>query len=277
MKFTKWQGLGNDFIIPDEINFTHNDIKGFAQKVCDRNFGIGADGLCLLETSDQADFRMRLINSDGSEAEMCGNLIRCAAKHMYETGRVDKLDMTVETLAGLMKPRLLVEDGKVAKVRVDMGEPKLKRGQIPMLGDAESAAQAELDAGGQKFSGHGVSMGNPHFVIYVDSISAIDLLQVGPLLEKHEIFPAKANIEFAEALDAKKVRMRVWERGAGVTLACGTGSCATVVAGVLGGKTGREAEVVLDGGSLFIEWSEENNHVYMTGPAVKVFAGELLV
>ncbi len=277
MRFSKWQGLGNDFIIPDDMDFQCEDIAGFARKICDRNFGVGADGLCLLETTDKADFRMRLINSDGSEAEMCGNLIRCAAKHMYESGRVNKTEMKVETLAGIMQPRLIIENGEITNICVDMGEPKLKRELIPMAGAATENSQAKIVVAEQEFFGQGVSMGNPHFVIFVDKLAAIDIAKVGPLLEKHDIFPAKANIEFVEIIDKKTVRMRVWERGAGITLACGTGSCATVVAGALLGKTGRKAEVVLDGGSLFIEWSEENGHVYMTGPAIKVFTGELLL
>ena len=279
MKFTKWQGVGNDFIIPDEFDFTvATGVNDFAQKICDRHFGVGADGLCLLETTDKADIRMRLINADGSEAEMCGNLIRCVARHLYETGFVQKTKMSVETLAGIMIPEVILQDDKIVNIKVDMGVPKTNYGDIPIKGNPlDKATNISITVDGQQFIGTGVSMGNPHFVIYVDDINSIDIEKIGPLLEQHEMFPAKANIEFVQVINKNKIRMRVWERGAGVTLACGTGACASTVAGVLNNQTEAKVEVVLDGGSLFIEWDENRENIYMSGSAVKVFIGEYLL
>lgn len=279
MKFTKWQGVGNDFIIPDELDFAvAGGIKDFAQEICDRHFGVGADGLCLLETTDKADIRMRLINADGSEAEMCGNLIRCVARHLYETGFINKTKMSVETLAGIMLPEVIVEQGEVVKIKVDMGVPKTNYGEIPIKGNpSDKAINVSLTVNGKEFIGTGVSMGNPHFVIYVDDIKSIDIEKMGPLLETHEMFPAKANIEFVQVINKNQIRMRVWERGAGITLACGTGACASTVAGVLNDKIEPKVEVLLDGGSLFIEWDKKGEHIYMSGSAVKVFAGEYLL
>lgn len=279
MRFTKWQGAGNDFIIPDEINFTvTSGINDFTKKICDRHFGVGADGLCLLETTDKADIRMRLINADGSEAEMCGNLIRCVARHLHEIGFVQKNEMSVETLAGIMIPEVIVKDGKIVNVKVDMGVPKTNYGDIPIKGNPlDKATNVSVTANGRQFLGTGVSMGNPHFVIYLDDVDSVELKEIGPLIENNEMFPAKANIEFVQVLNKNKIRMRVWERGAGVTQACGTGACASTVAGVLAGKIEPNTEVILDGGSLFIEWDEDSGHIYMSGSAVKVFAGEYFI
>lgn len=276
MKFTKWHGLGNDFIIPCQIDFKSDDISALAVKLCDRHFGIGADGLCLLETSEVADMRMRLINSDGSEAEMCGNLIRCVAKYLYEENICRKEKMQIETLSGIMKPELVFENTEITGVKVEMAVPKRKRGQIPVAGDIdEEALCLEVSVAGETFTGTALSMGNPHFVIFVENVETFPVAKYGPLLETNAIFPKKANIEFVKIINEKKVRMRVWERGAGITLACGTGSCATVVAGILNGFLDKSVEVILDGGSLFIDWPDIEAPVYMTGPAEKVFTGEI--
>ncbi len=278
MRFSKWQGLGNDFVILDCREKPLDNPAQWSIKLCDRHFGIGADGLALIESSTTADLRMRLINNDGSEAEMCGNLIRCVARYAYEAGITSRTSLTVETLAGIMRPELIVEDGKVVRVRVDMGRPRLTKGEIPVAG--EPAAQANpiniTLADGQTFVGTAVSMGNPHVVIFVDDMAAVDLAAVGPQIETHPLFPKKINVEFAQVLAPDAVRMRVWERGAGITLACGTGSCATLVAGVLTGRLSRKAAVRLDGGDLEIEWPADDASVFMTGPTTEVFRGEWL-
>lgn len=276
MRFTKWQGLGNDFVI---VNGFEEKIVDFAKQaitVCDRHFGIGADGLVVALPSQVADFQMKIFNSDGSEAEMCGNVTRCFARYVFENGLTNKTELSIETLAGIIKPRLLFNNGKVDSVCVNMGEPRLKRSEIPMSGDADDQAVAfPIHVGGETFIATCVSMGNPHCVIFVDDVDAVDLTKIGRLIETHELFPRKTNVEFAQVIDRQSIRMRVWERGAGITLACGTGSCATLVAAVLNGKTERTAVLRLDGGELLIEWREDNR-VYKTGPAVEVFRGEFL-
>ena len=273
--FTKWQGCGNDFVLVNGFSerLDEEDLGALAQKICDRHYGIGADGLILVLPSKAADFRMRILNADGSEAEMCGNGIRCFAGVVHDEGLSDKEEFTVETGAGILVPRLQLADGKLQGVRVDMGEPTLAGDRIPVLGfGAAHVVEQPIEAGGEKLSMTCVSMGNPHCVIFVEDAEAVPIERIGPLLEQHEAFPKKTNVEFAAVLDASHIRMRVWERGAAVTLACGTGSCATLVAAALTGRTERAAEVQLDGGRLQIEWAEDN-HVYMTGPAEKVFAG----
>ena len=273
--FTKWQGCGNDFVLVNGFSerLDEEDLGALAQKICDRHYGIGADGLILVLPSKAADFRMRILNADGSEAEMCGNGIRCFAGVVHDEGLSDKEEFTVETGAGILVPRLQLADGKLQGVRVDMGEPTLAGDRIPVLGfGAAHVVEQPIEAGGEKLSMTCVSMGNPHCVIFVEDAEAVPIERIGPLLERHEAFPKKTNVEFAAVLDASHIRMRVWERGAAVTLACGTGSCATLVAAALTGRTERAAEVQLDGGRLQIEWAEDNR-VYMTGPAEKVFAG----
>ena len=273
--FTKWQGCGNDFVLVNGFSerLDEEDLGALAQKICDRHYGIGADGLILVLPSKAADFRMRILNADGSEAEMCGNGIRCFAGVVHDEGLSDKEEFTVETGAGILVPRLQLADGKLQGVRVDMGEPTLAGDRIPVLGfGAAHVVEQPIDASGEKLSMTCVSMGNPHCVIFVEDAEAVPIEKLGPLLERHEAFPKKTNVEFAAVLDASHIRMRVWERGAAVTLACGTGSCATLVAAALTGRTERAAEMQLDGGRLQIEWAEDN-HVYMTGPAEKVFAG----
>jgi diaminopimelate epimerase len=275
MHFTKWHGLGNDFIIVDGFKEKISDFKTAAIQICDRHFGIGADGLVLILPSEHADFQMRIFNSDGSEAEMCGNATRCVARYVYENGLTDKLKITLETKAGLIKPELILQGQEFAAVRVDMGMPRLKRKEIPAIGSqGEQIINERLDVLGKSYYITCVSMGNPHTVTFVDDVAAIDLAAVGPFIETNSLFPKKTNAEFIEVIDRKNIRMRVWERGAGITLACGTGACASVVAAVLNEKIERQATVHLAGGSLFVEWNCDDNHVYITGDATEVFSGE---
>ena len=276
MKFTKWQGIGNDFVIVNGFQEKIADYASKAIEVCDRHFGIGADGLVIALPSDVADFRMRIFNSDGSEAEMCGNVTRCFARFVYETGLTSKTELAIETLAGIIRPKLIFDNGVITSVCVDMGEPRLKRSEIPMVGDPEDkAVNVPLLVDNSNFAVTCVSMGNPHCVVFVDDVENLDLQMFGRPIEIHPAFPRKTNVEFVQVLDRQTLRMRVWERGAGVTLACGTGACATLVAAVLNGKTDRRATLKLDGGELLIEWREDN-HIYKTGPAKEVFRGEYL-
>ncbi len=277
MQFSKMHGAGNDFVVVNGFKEVIKDVETAGRLVCDRHFGVGADGLILILPSATADFRMRIINSDGSEPEMCGNGIRCAARYVYEHGLTDKTRITFETLAGLIKPELVLADGRITGVKVDMGKPRLSRGEIPMTGPAGDAAMnVPVAVAGKTYTGIGVSMGNPHFVIFVDDVSAVDLSAVGPKIETNPLFPRKTNVEFAQVVSRREMRMRVWERGAGVTLACGTGTCATLVAAALSGRTDRTALVHLDGGDLTIEWAEDDR-VFMTGPAAEVFRGQFLL
>lgn len=278
MQFSKWHGQGNDFVIVNGFQEKLNDYRQAAIAVCDRHFGIGADGLVILlpaATAD-ADFKIRIFNSDGSEAEMCGNATRCIARYVYENGLSEKTSLTLETLAGYIKPEIVFEAGQIKTICVDMGVPRLQRNEIPMAGpDDLQAVNIPLEAAGRTYGITCVSMGNPHCVIFVDDITAVDLSAIGPVIETHSIFPRKTNVEFVQVLSSDKVRMRVWERGAGITLACGTGASATLVASVLNGKTDRAITVELDGGDLFVEWRDDN-HIYMSGPAIEVFRGSYL-
>ena len=275
-KFEKWNGLGNDFVIVNGAEETIEDYSVAAAEVCDRHFGIGADGLVILLPCEQEgiDFEMRIFNSDGSEAEMCGNATRCIAKYIAANGLSEKREYHILTKAGIIIPALVeMEDGSV-QVCVNMGRPRLVPSEIPVISETEETIISQpITAGGDIFKMTTVSMGNPHCVIFVDDINEIILDQVGPKVETHERFPHKINVEFAQVLDRSQIRMRVWERGAGITLACGTGACATIVASVLNDKTDRRAEIVLDGGTLLLDWSEADGNVYMTGPATKVFKG----
>lgn len=276
LKFEKWNGLGNDFVIVNGEKEAIADYSTVAIEVCDRHFGVGADGLVILLPCDQADvdFEMRIFNSDGSEAEMCGNATRCIAKYIAANHLSDKKEFRILTKAGIIIPALVeMPDGSV-EVRVNMGKPRLTPSEIPVINETEEPIVAQsITAGEDTFHMTTVSMGNPHCVIFVDNIAKIALAEIGPKLETHERFPRKINVEFAEVLNHKQIRMRVWERGAGITLACGTGSCATIVAAVLNDKTERQAEIILDGGTLHLDWAEEDGNVYMTGPATKVFTG----
>ncbi|MEW5953127.1 MAG: diaminopimelate epimerase [Bacillota bacterium] len=275
MRFTKVQGLGNDFILVNcfEEKVNLEAFPALAIRMCDRHFGIGADGLVPLLPSEMADVNMRIFNSDGSEAEMCGNVIRCAAKYLYEHGLVKKDKIWVETLAGIIVPELIIEDGRVKLVRVDMGEPRLERSEIPMSGPPGRVLDEALETDALICRVTAVSMGNPHCVIFVPDVDQVSLHVVGPLLETHPAFPRKTNVEFIQVLNKEEIKMKVWERGAGETMACGTGACAAAVAGALNGHTGRRVLVHLQAGALLIEWAE-NNHVFMTGPAEEVFTGD---
>ncbi|NLT95593.1 MAG: diaminopimelate epimerase [Clostridia bacterium] len=275
MEFTKMHGLGNDFILINALEDEKDvDYYELAPKLCDRNFGIGADGLLIILPSEIADIKMRIINSDGSEAEMCGNGIRCFAKYVFEKGIINKTRMEVETLAGIIIPEIMLNNNKVVSVRVNMGEPQLDRAKIPMEGPPGPVIKEKLKVLDNEFEITAVSMGNPHCVIFVSDLTAIDINKWGPLLEKHPVFPRKTNVEFVQIINPAEAVMRVWERGAGITLACGTGACATIVAGVLNNLLNRKATIKLLGGELEIEWAE-NNHVYMTGPAEEVFRGTI--
>lgn len=274
MQFTKVHGQGNDFVVIDGTKEKVADYSKAAVIVCDRHYGIGADGFVIILPSKTEDFRMRIFNSDGSEAEMCGNVTRCVARYVYEHGLTKKTKITLETLAGVIIPELIIKEGVIETVRVDMGEPRLTRRLIPVTGDGDAqAVNIPITVGEQTFMGTCVSMGNPHCVIFVDNMGEVDLEQVGPQIETHPFFPKKTNVEFVQVLSQTEMRMRVWERGAAVTLACGTGTSATIVAAVLNNKTDRKALVHLDGGDLVVEWAE-NNHVYMSGPAVEVYSGQ---
>ena len=274
MEFWKMHGLGNDFIFLDHFSAGANDFDYplLARKLCQRKFGIGADGLILVLPSTAAAARMRIFNSDGSEAEMCGNGIRCFACFVYDKGYVSTNPLTVETLAGLITLRLIFEQDKVRAVRVDMGKPILKPEAIPVNISYEPVLGASLEVGGLSLKFSAVSMGNPHCLIFWDDLDTLDLERLGPAVENHSLFPRKTNVEFIRVDSPREITMRVWERGAGPTLACGTGACAAAVAAVLHGLTERKVTVHLPGGELRIEWGEDN-HVYMTGPAVYTFRG----
>lgn len=275
IKFTKMHGLGNDYVYVDAINQNIENESSLAQFVSNRHFGIGSDGLILICKSDVADFKMRMFNSDGSEAEMCGNGIRCVGKFVYDKGLTDKTTVAIETLAGIKTLILNTKDGKVETVRVDMGEPILESEKIPVISDEKPVKNLILEAEGRKFKFTCVSMGNPHAITIVDNTKSFNVEKYGKVLEIDKAFPRKTNVEFVQVVDRQKIKMRVWERGAGETLACGTGACATAVSCNLNGLTDRIVKIELLGGNLEIEWKKEDNHVYMTGPAVTVFDGEL--
>jgi len=275
MKFVKMHGAGNDYVYIDGFKETVDDPAALAVAMSNRNFGVGSDGLILILPSAVADLRMRMFNSDGSEAEMCGNGIRCVAKYAFDHALVAKTEIRVETGAGVKTLQLFPNArGKVEQVRVDMGPPHLARVEIPMTGDAAAqVVEEELVAGDRTFRVTCVSMGNPHCVVYVDDVAAFPVALYGPQLENHPRFPRRTNVEFVEVLSPGEVRQRTWERGAGETLACGTGASAVCVAGVLTGRTERRIRNHLSGGTLELEWFE-NGSVFMTGPAVQVFSGE---
>jgi len=279
LRFTKMHGLGNDYIFVNGMSerLPRVSLPRLARALSDRHFGIGADGLILVLPSRSAQFRMQVFNADGSEAEMCGNGIRMFARYVYEHGLTRDRELAVETLAGVIRPRLMVRGGRVASVRVDMGEPRLERSEIPMRGKPGRVIGEALRVDGERYEVTAVSMGNPHCVIFVKEVAEFPVARVGPAIERHRAFPRRTNVEFVQVLGRSALRMRVWERGAGETLACGTGACATLVAAVLNGKADRKATVHLPGGDLKIEWRESDNHVYMTGPAEEVFCGEITV
>ncbi len=275
MKFTKMQGCGNDYVYVNCFEEKVENPVELAKAVSDRHFGIGSDGLILIMPSDVADCRMRMFNWDGSESEMCGNGVRCVGKFAHDRGIVDKDTITVETLAGIKILKLTLNDkNETTSLTVDMGEPILKASEIPVVSDENPVKNLVLKAYDKEFKFTCVSMGNPHAVTFVDDVDNFDIDKYGSVLEVDEHFPKRANIEFVEVVDEKHLKMRVWERGTGETLACGTGTCATVVATSLNGKSGRnDIDVKLLGGNLQITWSEEDGHVYMTGPAEFSFDG----
>ena len=274
MKFTKMHGCGNDYVYINCLEDKADDPAELARRVSDRHFGIGSDGLILICPSDRADVRMRMFNADGSEGEMCGNGIRCVAKYVYDHHIVEKTGLSVETGAGIKQLDLFTEQGKVVQVRVDMGEPVLAAAQIPVVSDKAEVIGVPVEVGGKTWEMTCVSMGNPHAVVFVQDTAGLDLISYGPLFEHHEMFPKRVNTEFVQVLSREEINMRVWERGSGETLACGTGSCAALVAANLCGLAGREAEIELDGGTLLDRWDEQTGRVLMTGPAAFVFDGE---
>ena len=268
--FTKMHGAGNDFVFLDCLKTPIENLSTLAKRLCDRRFGIGADQLLTIHPSKTADFKMEIYNADGSQVEMCGNGIRCFAKYVYEHGLTQKKELAVETLAGVIRPRIVGD-----LVEVDMGEPILEGREIPVDADGRIVNRPLL-VDGKSYTVTCVSMGNPHCVVYLEEVETLDLASLGPKFEHHRFFPKRVNTEFIQIISPQEVKMRVWERGAGETWACGTGASAAGVAGVVTGRTARRITVHLKGGDLWIEW-RENNHVYMTGAAVEVFQGTVNV
>lgn len=267
--FTKMQGLGNDFIVIDALKKRFDSSAQTVRRLCDRHFGVGADQLLVIEPSKKADFRMRVFNADGDEVEMCGNGIRCVADYLVRGKKASSDEMAIETLGGILKPKVLKSG-----VRVDMGEPVLEASLIPTTRTGQIVNEP-IPIDGKTLEVTCVSMGNPHCVIFEEKKGEWDLQHWGPRLERHPLFPKKTNVEFAWVRSRKELEVRVWERGAGITLACGTGACATAVAGVLNHLTDRRVKVHLLGGALEIEWDSKSNHVFMTGPSDEVFQGEI--
>ena len=275
MKFTKMQGLGNDYVYVNCFREKIENPPEVAKYVSDRHFGIGSDGLIMINPSEVADFEMEMYNADGSRGEMCGNGIRCVAKYVYDYGLTDKTSISVETLGGIKYLDLTVKDGKVALVKVDMGRPELKPENIPIIAEGNRVVNEPIVVDQMEYRMTGVSMGNPHAVVYMDDVKGLDIEKIGPKFENHERFPKRINTEFARVIDRQTVEMRVWERGSGETLACGTGACAVAVSSILNGLTDHKVTIQLLGGDLQIEWDQESDKVYMTGPAATVFDGEI--
>ena len=274
MDFVKMHGLGNDFVFIEDKTGQDKDYTALARAMCNRHTGIGADGLIVIVDSRVADVCMRIINSDGSEAEMCGNGIRCFAKYVYDSGIIEKKQFTVETPAGIMEPEITVgADNKAELITINMGRPSFNRSEIPMEGADGRVLNEDLCVDGENWKITSLLMGVPHTVTYVDDVDSVDIEKIGPLFEKHEAFPKHTNINFAQQMDDRTVKVRTWERGAGATLACGTGSCSVAVASFLNGRTGREVDIQLPLGTLHIEYREEDGNVYMTGPAAVSFTG----
>lgn len=274
MRFTKMQGLGNDYVYVNCFEETVAHPSKTAVQVSNRHFGIGADGLILIKPSTKADFEMEMYNADGSRGEMCGNGIRCVAKYVYDYGLTDQTHISIETLGGIKYLDLIVEEGRVRLVKVDMGSPVLEAEQIPIIGLGNRVLDETIRVDDMEYRITGVSMGNPHGVVFLKDVKNLEIEKIGPLFEHHECFPNRVNTEFVHVLDRHTAEMRVWERGSGETLACGTGACAVAVACVLNGLTEEEVTVKLLGGELQIRWDREKDRVYMTGPAEVVFDGE---
>lgn len=275
MKFTKMQGLGNDYVYVNCLKEKVESPSEMARRVSDRHFGVGSDGLILICPSECADFEMKMYNADGSRGEMCGNGIRCVGKYVYDYGLTDQTEISVETLGGIKHLSLTVEEGKVALVKVDMGSPIFVPEQISVKVEGDHAVNVPISVDGDEYRMTCVSMGNPHAVVYLDDIQNMEIEKIGSKFEHHPCFPNRVNTEFARVLDRETVEMRVWERGSGETLACGTGACAVAVASMVNGLTEDCVTVQLLGGNLKIEWDREKNVVYMIGPATVVFDGEL--
>lgn len=275
MKFTKMHGIGNDYIYINCFVEKVTDPGPLSIKLSDRHFGIGGDGIILICPSDVADFKMRMFNADGSESGMCGNGSRCVGKYVYDRKLTDKTEFSLETGSGIKVLNLTIENGVVKTVRVDMGEPIIHAADIPVISEKLEFINQPVIVEDTTYMMTCVNMGNPHAVTFVEDVSSLQLSLIGPPLENHPIFPERANIEFVERINDKTLKMRVWERGSGETLACGTGACAALVAGVLNGKCRHNAKLQLLGGELDIDWNEDNNHVYLTGPAEFVFDGEI--
>lgn len=275
MKFTKMQGIGNDYVYVNCFQETVEHPEELAVRVSDRHFGIGSDGLILIKPSETADFCMAMYNADGSEGAMCGNGIRCVAKYVYDYGLTNQTSIRVETKSGIKYLDLTVENGKVSQVKVNMGAPELTPAKIPVVSGKEKVIAEPIDVDGETYRMTCVSMGNPHAVVYLEDVKNLDIEKIGPKFEKHPCFPDRVNTEFVRVIDGHTLEMRVWERGSGETLACGTGACAVAVASILNGYVSGEVTVKLLGGDLKIFWDEKENAVYMTGPAAVVFDGEL--
>lgn len=282
LRFTKMHGIGNDYVYVNGFEEQVDDPGALAQRISDRHFGVGSDGLVLILPSAVADARMRMFNADGSESEMCGNAVRCVGKFVHDAGICARETVRIETLAGIKEVRLrFAGSGEVDGAVVDMGEPQLTPARIPMQLDAAGAYMADeqpfvarpVQVNGRQYALTAVSMGNPHAVVFMDGIDELDLPRLGPLFEHHPLFPRRTNTEFVEVISRTQLRMRVWERGAGETLACGTGACAVAVAAVLEGRAERRVEIALRGGTLAIHWDESSNRVFMTGGATTVFTG----
>ncbi len=277
MKFTKMHGIGNDYVYVNCMKETVENPTETAIKVSDRHFGIGSDGLILIKPSEVADGKMEMYNADGSQGAMCGNGIRCVAKYMYDHGITDKTTISVETKSGIKYLDLTTKDGKVDTVKVNMGTPILKASQIPVLSDKEQVINESVTIDGKEWKITCVSMGNPHAVTYIDDVKGLEIEKIGPKFENNEIFPDRVNTEFVHVIDRNTVEMRVWERGSGETLACGTGACAVAVSSILNGLTEDEVTVKLLGGNLKIFWDRQINKVFMTGSATTVFDGEIML
>lgn len=277
MKFTKMHGCGNDYVYVDgsREQIPQEEKPELVRRLSDRHFGIGGDGVIFINPSDEADFEMEMYNADGTRAEMCGNGIRCVGKFVYDKGLTDKTDITVISAGGVKYLTLIVKDGKVEQVKVNMGAPELKAALVPVISENERAIDEPICVQGKDYKMTCVSMGNPHAVVYLDDVDSLDIEEIGPYFENHERFPRRTNTEFVRVIDRNTVQMRVWERGTGETLACGTGACAVAVSCVLNGLTEETVTVRLLGGDLVITWNREENVVYMTGPAATVFEGEI--
>lgn len=275
MKFTKMHGIGNDYVYVNCLKENVENPSEVAIKISDRHFGIGSDGLILIKPSDVADGKMEMYNADGSQGAMCGNGIRCVAKYMYDYGITDKTSISVETKSGIKYLDLTLKNGKVDTVKVNMGAPILKASEIPVISEKEQVISEPVTIDGKEWEITCVSMGNPHAITYIDDVKHLEIEKIGPKFENHEIFPDRVNTEFVHVIDRNTVEMRVWERGSGETYACGTGACAVAVSSILNGLTEEEVTVKLLGGDLKIFWNREENRVYMTGSATKVFDGEI--